>query len=196
MAKRQLSRADILSIEAYGQQRQDRRREIAGVRRNRRLAVGPDATFNFENYDTMWYQVHEMLYVERGGEEQIADELAAYNPLIPDGRELVATLMFEIDDEARRDRVLSSLGGVEHTVTIGFDNETIASVPEGDVERTTAEGKASSVHFLHFPFTPGQVAKFRRPGVRVVVGIGHEAYGHMAAMPEALRRTLAEDFDE
>ena len=124
----------------------------------------------------------------------IADELAAYNPLIPKGDELVATVMFEIEDEARRKAVLARLGGVEETMSIQFDGEKIVGAPEEDVDRTTAAGKASSVQFVHFHFTPEQVAKFRKPGTRVVVAIEHPAYGHMAVMPEAVQAALAGDF--
>ena len=127
--------------------------------------------------------------------DQIADELAAYNPLVPKGGNLVATLMFEIDDADRRARVLNQLGGVEDTVTLSVDGETIRAVPEGDVERSTAAGRASSVHFLRFPFTGAQIEMFARPGADIVVGIGHEKYGHMAQMPEAVRAALAEDFN-
>ncbi len=194
-AKHEITRADIMSMSEYAEERAERRRAIGEVKRDRRFEIGPFATIYFENYDTMWWQVHEMLYIERGGEEQIADELAAYNPLIPNGADLVATLMFEIDQPERRERVLAGLGGVEGTVTMSFAGETIAAVPEGDVARSTAEGRASSVHFLHFPFTREQAAKFRAPGAKVVVGIGHPGYGHMAAMPEAVRQALMHDFD-
>ncbi len=194
-AKHEITRADIMSMSEYAEERTERRRAIGEVKRDRRFEIGPFATIYFENYDTMWWQVHEMLYIERGGEEQIADELAAYNPLIPNGADLVATLMFEIDQPERRQRVLAGLGGVEETVTMSFAGETITAVPEGDVARSTAEGRASSVHFLHFPFTREQAAKFRAPGAKVVVGIGHPGYGHMAAMPEAVRQALMHDFD-
>jgi hypothetical protein len=194
-AKHEITRADIMSMSEYAEERAERRRAIGEVKRDRRFEIGPFATIYFENYDTMWWQVHEMLYIERGGEEQIADELAAYNPLIPNGADLVATLMFEIDQPERRQRVLAGLGGVEETVTMSFAGETITAVPEGDVARSTAEGRASSVHFLHFPFTREQAAKFRAPGAKVVVGIGHPGYGHMAAMPEAVRQALMHDFD-
>ncbi len=194
-AKHEITRADIMSMSEYAEERTERRRAIGEVKRDRRFEIGPFATIYFENYDTMWWQVHEMLYIERGGEEQIADELAAYNPLIPNGADLVATLMFEIDQPERRQRVLAGLGGVEGTVTMSFAGETITAVPEGDVARSTAEGRASSVHFLHFPFTREQAAKFRAPGAKVVVGIGHPGYGHMAAMPEAVRQALMHDFD-
>ncbi len=150
-----------------------RRREIAAHKRIRRLEIGPDASVHFESFETMWWQVHEMLFVEHGGEKQIAEELSAYDPLVPKGDELVATLMFEIDDRGRRERVLARLGGVEDTVSMSFAGETVAAAPEADVERSTAEGRASSVHFLHFPFTRVQIAKFRAPGCQVIVGIGH-----------------------
>lgn len=192
--KTEITRADIMSMEEYAKVRAARRKELVAVKRNRRLAVGPVATFYFESYATMWGQIHEMLYIERGGEEQIADELRAYNPLVPKGSELVATVMFEIDDPIRRKALLSRLGGVEETMTIQFAGETVKGVPEADIDRTTAAGKASSVQFVHFPFTPGQIEKFRQPGVQVIVGIGHEAYGHMAVMPEAVRDELARDF--
>ncbi|MFQ5958573.1 MAG: DUF3501 family protein [Alphaproteobacteria bacterium] len=194
--KHEITRADVLPMSEFAAQRRERRREISEIKRNRRVEIGPYATLYFENYDTMWWQVHEMLFIERGGEAQIDDELGAYNPLIPKGEELVATLMFEIDDGERRERLLSGLGGVENGASLSFDGETVAGVPEGDVERSTAEGRASSVHFLHFPFTAGQVAKFRTPGTKVVAAIDHPGYGHMAVMPEAVRAALAEDFDD
>lgn len=195
IAKHKIEHADIMAPEAYARERADRRRRITEAKRDRRVGVGPDATFYFESYDTMWHQVHEMLHIEKGGEAQIADELHAYNPLIPQGNELVATLMFEIDDPVRRAAFLARLGGVEETVTMSFAGETIAAVAEADVDRTTAEGKASSVHFLHFPFTPAQIAKFREAGVKATLGIDHPAYGHMAVLPAAVKDTLAKDFD-
>ena len=195
MGKHTITAADIMALDAYAEVRLERRRTVTEMKKNRRVAVGPDATFYFESYDTMWHQIHEMLYIEKGGEEQIADELAAYNPLIPNGTELVATLMFEIDAETRRAAFLAGLGGVEETVTISFDGETITARPEEDVDRTTAEGKASSIQFLHFEFTAAQIEKFRRPGTRVVLGIGHSRYDHMAALSEAVRAALAGDFD-
>lgn len=192
--KTEITRADIIPLDQYGQERAARRKALVEVKKRRRITVGPYATFYFENYDTMWQQIHEMLFIEKGGEEQIADELHAYNPLIPKGGELVATVMFEIDDPARRARELGRLGGVEETMTLRFDGHTVTGRPEGDVERTNEDGKTSSVHFLHFGFTPEQVAAFRKPGTQVVVGIGHENYGHMAVMPEAVRAELAGDF--
>ncbi len=121
--------------------------------------------------------------------------MAAYAPLVPKGDELVGTLMFEIDDRDRRESVLSRLGGVERTVILSFAGESVNAVPEDDVERSTPGGRASSVHFLHFPFTREQIARFGEPGTRVIVGIGHEVYPHMTVMPEAVRQALMEHFD-
>lgn len=193
--KREITRSDLMSLAEYAKVRLARRQAAVAVKQNRRLEVGPVATFHFENYDSLWLQVQEMLYIEKGGEAQIGDELNAYNPLIPNGRELVATVLFEIDDPHRRKTFLSRLGGVEDSAFIRVDGETISSVPEADVDRTTAEGKASAVHFIHFPFTPAQIEGFRRPGAQVIVGFSHSAYGHMVIMPEAVRAALAQDFE-
>ena len=159
------------------------------------MDVGPVCSFYFENYETMWHQIHEMLFIEKGGEAQIPDELEAYNPLIPKGRERVATVMFEIDDPERRRVLQSHLGGVEETVFLRFSGESVAGVPEADLDRSTAEGKASSVQCIHFPFTTAQAAKFKAPGTEVVIGLGHAAYGHLAIMPEAVRAAPSGDLD-
>ncbi len=192
--KNQITRADILDMDEYARTRTERRRAMVELKRNRRLAVGPFAVFHFESYETMWYQVHEMLFIERGGEEQIAGELDAYNPLIPNGRELVATVMFEIEDKDRRARILATLGGVEECIFLTVDGIEIKGVAERDVDRTTAEGKASAVHFVHFPFTDEAIERFRTPGTQVTVGIRHPNYAHTAVMPEAMREALAGDF--
>ena len=194
-APREITRADIIDMEEYGKSRKDRRAALVARKRDRRVELGPYATAYFECYETMWHQVHEMLFIERGGEEQIDDELSAYNPLIPNGRELVATVMFEIDDEVRRKMVLAKLGGVEETAFLKFGGETITGVPEADVDRTTADGKASSVQFIHFPFTAVQAEAFRAPGTEVMLGFGHPEYAHMTVLTEAVRAELAGDLD-
>ncbi|MDF2765267.1 MAG: hypothetical protein K0S81_2261 [Rhodospirillales bacterium] len=192
---RKLTPEDILPMAEYVRRRKEERARVLALKRRRRVEVGPVATFYFENRDTMWLQVQEMLYIEKGGPEQIPDELAAYNPLIPNGSELVATIMFEIDDPIRRKNFLARLGGVENTIFIEFADETVVAAPEQDVDRTSAEGKASSVQFVHFPFTRGQIEKFRKAGTRAVLGFKHASYAHMAVVPEEVRAALAEDFD-
>ena len=190
-----LTAADILPLADYAKVRVETRRKISERKKNRRVEVGPNVTFYFECRETMWLQVQEMLHIEKGGAEQLVDELAAYNPLIPNGSELVATFMIEIDDPERRKRVLSRLGGIETKVFIQIGERKIAAIPEADQDRTTADGKASSVQFVHFPFTAADIAAFRAAGARVILGLDHENYAHLAIMPEAVRAELAGDFD-
>lgn len=190
----EITRDDIMPMNAFAEIRKDKRQEISAIKRNRRMEIGPVATCYFENFDTMWWQIHEMLYIEKGGEDQIPDELSAYNPLIPNGRELVCTVMFEIDDPVRRATFLNKLGGVEDTMFMRLGNDMVHGVPEQDVDRTSAEGKASSVQFIHFPFTDDQAALFRADGAQVIIGFDHPKYSHMAVMPEPVRQALAGDF--
>lgn len=194
MAKHVLTEADILPMAEYAGSRNEWRRNVAEKKRLRRVEVGPCITFYFECYETMWLQVQEMIHIEKGGAEQIPGELEAYNPLVPNGSELVATFMIEIDDPARRRRVLDSLGGIEATAFLRVSGETIRGVPEADADRTTAEGKASSVQFVHFPFTAEQIAAFSSPDAEIVLGFSHRNYGHMAVLPEAVRAELTTDF--
>jgi hypothetical protein len=191
--KTEITRADILAPADYAVRRAELRKEVVALKRQRRVEVGPAATFYFECYETMLQQVQEMLHIEKGGEAQIADELSAYNPLIPKGSELVATVMFEIDDPIRRGRFLARIGGVEATAFVKLGDEIVKGVPEADQDRTNAEGKASSVQFVHFPFTAAQIAKFRAAD-QVILGFSHPEYSHMAVLPEAVRAELAKDF--
>jgi Protein of unknown function (DUF3501) len=193
--KREITRADILSLDKYSAERKTLRQNVMAVKQRRRMEVGPFATFFFENYQTMWHQVHEMLFIEKGGEAQIADELSAYNPLIPKGNELVATVMLEIEDPVQRAATLMRLGGIENNMFMTVGGAQIRGRPEGDLERTKADGKTSSVHFVHFPFSDAEIAAFRTPKTQVILGFDHPEYGHMALMPEAVRQALSEDFE-
>ena len=193
--KRAVTRDDILPLEVYGAERKTWRAKLAEVKRDRRVAVGPVATFYFETYMTMWYQIQEMLFIEKGGEDQIPEELAAYNPLVPKGDELVATVMFEIDEPERRQKFLARLGGVEETAFLKIGGETVKGRPEADVDRTSADGKASSVQFIHFAVSPEQAAAFKAEGAEVVLGFSHPAYAHMTVLGEATRKALAADLD-
>ena len=195
MAKRRLTPVDLMPLDEYAKIRRDRRREMSELKKRRRAEVGPVATFYFESYDTMWQQVQEMLYIEKGGEAQIADELDAYNPLIPQGSELVATVMFEIADPVRRAHTLNQLGHVEDHAFIEVGGNRIRGEADPTRENTSPEGKASSVQFIRFPFTREQAAAFKAPDARVMVGFDHVNYGHLAMLPEVVRQTLAADFD-
>jgi hypothetical protein len=189
---RKITPADILPFQEYDQRRAALKQNLLPVKKLRRVEVGPFATFYFENYATMWLQVQEMLRIEKGGDEQLAGELQAYNPLIPQGDELIATLMLEIEDGNRRNATLLTLGGIEETVFMEIGAEKITATPTEYDDRTTPDGKTSSVHWLRFKLTPLQVARFKNE--RVVIGVGHKSYGHMAVLSDETRAALAKDF--
>ena len=192
--QRIITKEDLLNADAYAKNRRKIRKELVDFKKDRRIQLGPYATFYFECYETMLAQVQEMLYIEKGGDDQIKDELTAYNPLIPKGKELVSTLMFEIDNPITRAAFLGKLGGVEEQVFIKIDGDTIYGKPEIDVDRTSAEGKASSVQFIHFEFSDSQIYKFKGNNVSVVIGIDHKEYSHTTKLNEKNIEALASDF--
>lgn len=192
-SQRQITQTDVMPAAEYAARRKELRAGMIPVKRNRRVSVGPYATFYFENYDTMWLQVQEMLHIEKGGVEQVAGELEAYNPLIPNGRELIATLMLEIEDSVQRDRILKTLGGIEETISMEVGGSRVKATPTEYEDRTTPDGKTSSVHWLRFSFSPGQIADFKA-GARAVLEVAHANYGHMAVIPAAVQSELAKDF--
>ena len=192
--KKEIQKEDIMPLDVYIKNRKELRKNIVSFKKDRRIALGPYATFYFESYETMLAQVQEMLYIEKGGEEQLKDELTAYNPLIPNGKELTATLMFEIDNPVSRSAFLSKVGGIEEKVFIKIDGESIKARPEKDVDRTSAEGKASSVQFIHFKFTDEQIQKFKSEGAEVEIGINHKEYSHTTKLSLANLSSLSADF--
>ena len=193
-AQRKITPDDLLSLGEYETRRKALKQNLIPLKKQRRVEVGPFATFYFENYATMWLQVQEMLRIEKGGAEQVPGELDAYNPLIPQGNELIATLMLEIEDANRRNAVLLTLGGVEENVFLEIGGDTIYATPTEYDDRTTADGKTSSVHWLRFTFTPEQKQHFRDGSDRVVLGVSHPHYGHMAVLSAETRAALAKDF--
>ena len=193
-ALRKITPEDVLPIAEYDLRRKALKQSLIPVKRQRRIEVGPFATFYFENYATMWLQVQEMLRIEKGGREQVAGELEAYNPLIPQGDELIATMMLEIEDGRRRHDTLLTLGGIEDTVFMEIGNDVIHATPTEYDERTTPDGKTSSVHWLRFNLTPEQIRRFRDGGDKVILGISHKNYGHMAVLSAEARTALAKDF--
>ena len=192
--KREIQKADIMPLDAYIRDRKELRKNIVNFKKNRRVALGPYATFYFESYETMLAQVQEMLYIEKGGDEQLRDELIAYNPLIPNGKELTATLMFEIDNPISRATFLGKVGGIEEMVFMKLNGETIKAVPEEDVDRTSAEGKASSVQFIHFNFTDQQIEKFKSNDVDIELGMDHKEYSHTTKLSKENIASLSADF--
>ena len=192
--KKIVEKADLLKVHEYSKKRKQYRKELLEFKKHRRVPIGPYATFYFESFETMLGQIQEMLYIEKGGEEQLQDELNAYNPLIPKGKELVATLMFEIDDPTLRSNFLAKVGGIEGTVYINLDEERINAIPENDLDRTSEEGKASSVQFLHFNFSLEQIKKFKNLNSIITLSIDHNLYRHTTKITQLTKNALIKDF--
>ncbi len=192
--KKIVEKKDLLSTKDYAKSRKQIRKKLVEFKKNRRVALGPYATFYFENFETMVGQIQEMLHIEKGGDEQLKDELAAYNPLIPKGKELVATLMFEIDNPVSRANFLGKIGGIEKKIYMKVGKDKINAIPETDLDRTSAEGKASSVQFIHFNFSDTQVKKFKDLKNEVIIGIDHNFYSHAVKITEDTKNSLVSDF--
>jgi hypothetical protein len=192
--KRQIEKEDLIPSNTYLKNRRQIRKDLVEFKKNRRIALGPYATFYFESFETMVAQVQEMLHIEKGGDEQLKDELIAYNPLVPNGKELVATLMFEIDNPISRSVFLGKVGGIEKNIFMKIDNELIKATPEEDVDRTSAEGKASSVQFIHFKLNDGQINKFKSGSLNIELGIDHKEYSHTTKLTEDNIKSLLADF--
>ena len=192
--KKQVEKEDLMSADVYAENRKQTRKDLVEFKKNRRIALGPYATFYFESFETMLAQVQEMLHIEKGGDEQLKDELIAYNPLVPNGKELTATLMFEIDNPVIRGTFLGKVGGIEENIFMRIDNETIKAVPENDVDRTSAQGKASSVQFIHFKFKDDQINRFKSGRVNIELGIDHKEYSHTTKLTEDNLKSLSLDF--
>ncbi len=193
--KKVIEKEDIMPLDIYTSQRKQLRKKIVDFKKDRRIPLGPYATFYFESFETMLAQVQEMLYIEKGGDEQLKDELTAYNPLVPNGKELTATLMFEIDNPVSRATFLGKVGGIEEKVFMKIDGDLIKAVPEEDVDRTSAEGKASSVQFIHFKFSDEQIKNFKSNMSKVEIGIDHKDYSHSTRLNDSTKKSLSADFN-
>ena len=192
--KRQIEKEDLLPSDVYAKSRKQIRKDLVEFKKDRRIALGPYATFYFESFETMVAQVQEMLHIEKGGDEQLKDELVAYNPLVPNGKELTATLMFEIDNPISRAAFLGKVGGIEEKIFIKINDEIVKAVPEEDVDRTSAEGKASSVQFIHFKLNDDQISKFKSDSATIELGIDHKEYTHTTKLAENSVKSLCADF--
>ena len=192
--KRQVEKKDLMQANAYAESRKQIRKDLIEFKKDRRVALGPYATFYFESFETMVGQIQEMLYIEKGGDEQLKDELIAYNPLVPNGKELTATLMFEIDNPISRGAFLGKVGGIEEKIFMKIENEVVKAVPEDDVDRTSAEGKASSVQFIHFKFNDDQINKIKSGNISIELGIDHKEYAHTTKLTEDNVKSLSADF--
>jgi hypothetical protein len=191
---RKLAPADLLSLEHYARERAAIRARMIAYRGMRRLAVGAHCTWSFEDRETVRYQVQEMLRAERVFEaEGIADELAAYNPLIPDGGNLKATMLIEYDDPVERGLRLRELRGLERSCWMQVGGgPRVYAVADEDLEREN-DDKTSAVHFLRFEFTPTMLAALRS-GATLAAGTDHPQYGcGVEPLPAALHAALLAD---
>jgi hypothetical protein len=189
-----INESDILSRDEYKTQRKTLREKMVLRKRNRRLDIGPYITIYFENRDTILHQINEMVYIENGGKDQIKEEISAYKSLIPNGKELVATLMVEIDSPIKRADFLGKMGGFEENLDLTINNIVIKGNPESDVERTTAEGKASSVQFVHFEFDDDAINEFKNTNQDIIITINHNNYKHSTIMSKETKNELSKDF--
>ncbi len=191
-----LNPSDLYSLEEYAQIRADYRATIMAHKKNRALAIGPNATLYFEDRQTMQYQVQEMLRIEKIFEQDgIRDELEAYNPLIPDGNNWKATFMIEYDDVEERQRMLAKLIGIEKVTWVrveGFDK--VHPFANEDLDRET-EDKTSSVHFLRFQLDEEMIDAAKN-GAAISAGIDHQNYSHsVSPIAENIRSSLTDDLD-
>ena len=191
-----LTRQDLLSLEQYAEQRNTIRKAIMAHKKIRQVAIGEHLTLYFEDERTMRYQIQEMLRIEKIFEpEGIEEELAAYNPLIPDGSNWKATVMIEYSDEDERRRRLRELKGIENTLHIQVDGfDPVYAIVNEDLERST-DDKTSSVHFARFEFSPEMIASMKQ-GAKIVAGVRHDAYPEgPTEITGAVRESLVGDFD-
>ena len=163
-------------------------------KKNRRVDIGPHITMYFENKDTIIHQINEMVYIENGGDEQVKDEILAYKSLVPNGKELIATVMVEIDNPVKRSDFLKKMGGFEETFNLVVNDNKIDGKAELDVDRTTADGKASSVQFVHFQLDELLVKNFRSLNADVRISINHSNYMHSTKLNQEIIKELSYDF--
>ncbi len=193
-SQRTITAADLMAVSDYELIRKDKKQDAIARKQLTRMSVGPNATMLFETWDSMWLQIQEMLRIEKGGEAQVADELAAYDPMVPKGSELTATVLFEVADPVRRDAFLRTIGGVEDHVALQVGGHVVRARAEGDVTRTReSDGKASAVHFFHFDFTPEALDAWQSGEGSAMVVIDHPAYGHAALIGPDARAYLARE---
>ena len=189
-----IEKSEILSRDEYKSKRKSLREKMVLRKKFRRVDIGPYVTMYFENKDTIIHQINEMVYIENGGEEQINDEILAYKSLIPDGQELVATVMIEIDNPIKRAEFLAKMGGFEEQISIKVGDQEIKGKAELDVDRTTADGKASSVQFVHFEFEERAIEIIKNHMENVTISINHENYKHSSILNIDTVKELIKDF--
>ena len=189
-----IQETEILSRSTYIDKRKTLREKMVLRKKLRRVDIGPYITIYFENKDTIIHQINEMVYIENGGTEQIKEEIAAYKSLVPNGKELVATVMVEIDSPIKRAEFLGKMGGFEEKIEITVDNIKVEGKAELDGDRTTADGKASSVQFVHFEFNEEDINSIKKNKDKVSISINHENYKHSTMLNDSTIEELIKDF--
>ena len=191
-----IARDSLLSLEAYARQRKEIRAKVLAHKRDRTVHLGAHLTLVFEDELTIRYQIQEMLRIERTFEEAgIQDELDAYNPLIPDGRNFKATMMIEYADADERKRALAKLKGIEDRVWVQAEGcARVYAIADEDLERENEE-KTSAVHFLRFELND-EIVKALKYGVALSMGVDHPNYqADIAAVAAGVRASLVHDLD-
>jgi hypothetical protein len=190
-----IARESLMTLEAYAKARNDFRARVIAHKKTRSVHLGGHVTLLFEDELTMRYQVQEMLRIERIFEQEgIDDELAAYNPLVPDGSNLKATMLIEYDDAGERKTALAAMKGIEDDVWIGVDGHArVKAIADEDMERENAD-KTSSVHFLRFELSPAMIAALKG-GAPMTVGVDHAYFRAEATLDAETREALVADFD-
>lgn len=191
---KKLVKSELYSLEEYSNMRAKFRTNIRAHKKNRIVRIGENISLHFEDYQTMLYQVQEMLRAEKIFEsEGILEEIETYNPLIPDGSNLKATMMIQFDDVADRKVALENMIGIERATWVQVEGfEKVNPIANEDLERETEE-KTSSVHFLRFEFTE-QMVQAAKKGVAIKAGVDHSAYQHELTLPDNIRESLVSDF--
>ena len=189
-----IKETEILSRSTYLDKRKSLRENMVSRKKFRRIDIGPYITIYFENKDTIIHQINEMVFIENGGKEQVKDEIAAYKSLVPNGKELVATVMVEIDNPIKRADFLGKMGGFEEKIDIKINNIKVKGIAELDGDRTTADGKASSVQFVHFEFNDENINNIKKNKDKVSISIEHENYKHSTILNISTVEELIKDF--
>ena len=193
---KKLDRSALWSLEEYAEMRSDFKTKVIAHKQNRQLPIGPNATVYFEDSLTIQYQIQEMLRIERIFEAAaIEEELATYNPLIPDGSNWKATLMIEFTDETERRVALAKMRGIEDSIWMQIEgHDKVTPFANEDMERTN-DDKTSAVHFLRFELDQEMITSLKG-GANLSAGITHAEYHHVVdVVPDSVRKLLLEDLD-
>jgi len=192
-----LTHSDLHSLEEYSRIRTDFKRTAVNHRKHRQVQLGDHMTLHFEDRVTVKYQIQEMLLIEKTfTSEGIQDELDAYNPLIPTGTNLKATLTIEYSDPTVRAQKLEELHKIEDLIFVQVEGHTpVFAIADEDMDRST-DTKTAAVHFLRFELTPAMIEDIKNLDKKLIIGSAHNAYTTIIEVNTLTREMLVKDFDE